>query len=74
MEGAIRKYDKEWYIGNLKEAGQVIIDRAEEFVGDISMCSGITVHINMDPCEIPNIDVNRTIIVIPQDMEQTKSE
>lgn len=54
---------KKWLVNTLKKAGQIIQNKAEEIVGDITDCTNINVAINFDVGELPNIKVTKTFVI-----------
>lgn len=46
----------------VKDAGQEIMDNAEDFVGSPIMFSDMTITIRFDPERVPTIDVDKTYI------------
>lgn len=58
--------DRSYYMNTLRKAGQMIIDRADDFIGDVGCQSRVKIIIDLCPGEIPAIEVIRELFIPPE--------
>lgn len=50
-------------VGAIKGAGQDLIERADSLVSpDLTLITGIDIHITLNPCEVPTLTISTSVI------------
>lgn len=58
---------REDMVGALRAITAEIAARAEEIVGTTTNLRDLTIHIYLDPCNYPNYDIDKNLIVFPNE-------